>query len=163
MISASVSDYDVKSFRGSWKTCLHLVRGGRNAGECSNEPLVYADAPQEDAFIQELVVIVQQDRRVVYWGKSNSRNTNLKAIIKPITWLRTGGMRQTERFLLTALIKRLSVAAGKISFSRVIFLQLENNQRLCIYDASYSFWTLLCQNCSCIEEPDLVQQRSRML
>lgn len=134
MISASVSDYNVKSVTESWKTCLHLVR---NAGECGDEPLVYADAPQEDAFVQEFVVVVQQDWRAVYWGKSNSRNTNLKAIIKPITWLRSVGMRQTEGFLLTALIKRLSVAAGKISFSRVIFLQLENNKRLWIYDASY--------------------------
>lgn len=114
-------------------------------------------------FVQELVVIVQEDWRVVYRGKSNSRDANLKARIKPITWLRTGRMSQTEGFLLTALIKRLSVAAGKISFSRVIFLQLENNRRPWIYDATYSFGKLLSQNCTGIEEPDLAQQRSRML
>lgn len=163
MISASILDCNGKSFRGSWKTFLHLPGRGRNTGEHGNEPLVYADAPQEDAFVQELIVIVQQDRRAVYRGKSNSRNTNLKARIKPITWLRTLGGQQTEWFLLTALIKRLSVAAGKISFSRVIFLQLENNRRLWNYDATYNFWKVLSQNCTCIEEPDLVQQRSRML
>lgn len=70
--------------------CLHLVRRGRNAGQRGDESLVYADAPQEDAFVQELVVVVQQDRRAVYWGKSNGRNTNLRAIIQPVRWLRTG-------------------------------------------------------------------------
>lgn len=127
--SASISDYGVKSFRGSWKTCLRLVRRGGDAGERGDEPLVYADAPQEDAFVQKLVVVVQQDRRAVYGGKPNSRYTDLKAVIEPITRLQTGGM-QSEQCLLTALIKRLSVAAGKISFSRVKFLQLENIKRL---------------------------------
>lgn len=158
MISASDSDYDVKSFKASWTTHLHLVGRGRNAGERGDEALVYADAPQEDAFVQELVVIMQQDRREVYRRKPNSRNANLKARIKPITRLRTGGMRQNEWFLLTALMKRLSVAAGKISFSRDIFLHLENNKRLWISNASYSLWTLLSQNCTHIEEPDQVQQ-----
>lgn len=136
VISAYVLDYAVKLFRRTWKTCLHLVRRGRNAGKCGDEPLIYADASQEDPLVEELIVIVQQDRRVVHWRKSNSRNANLKVIIKCTTWLRMGGMGQTELFLLTALMKRLSVAAGKISFSRVIFLQLENNKKLWIYDAS---------------------------
>lgn len=65
--------------------CLRLARTGGNAGERSDEPLVYADAPQEDSFIQELVVVVQQDRRAVYGGKSDRRDANLKAIIKPLT------------------------------------------------------------------------------
>lgn len=163
VISARVSDYDVKSFRGSWRTCLHLVGRGRNAGERGDEPLVYADAPQEDAFVQELVVIVQQDRRAIYRGKSNSRNTNLRAIIKPVRWLRSGGMRHTEGFLLTALMKRLSVAAGKISFSRVMFLQVGKQHEAldlrCRFTASEHYYP---KTAHMFEEPDLVQQRSRM-
>lgn len=75
--------------RGSGKTRLHLIGRGRDAGERGDEPLVYADAPQEDAFVQKLVVVVQQDGRAVDGGKPNSGYTNLKALIKPMTWLRT--------------------------------------------------------------------------
>lgn len=91
---------------------------------------------------------MQQDRRAVHRGKSDGRDANLKAMTGPITWLKAEGMRQIGPFgwfVLTALMKRLSVAAGKISFSRVTFLQLENNN--CLSGAGYSFGTSSSQSC----------------
>lgn len=115
---------------------LGFTGTGRNAGQLGNQPLVYADAPQEDLLVQELVVVMQQDRRAVHRGKSDGRDANLKAVTKPITWHKTEGLIQIGPFgwfVLTALMKRLSVAAGKISFSRVTFLPLENNKWLCFW------------------------------
>lgn len=60
------------------KTCLSLIRTGRNAGESRDEPLEYIDAFQEDLLIQELVVIVQQDWRPVHRGKANRWDTHLQ-------------------------------------------------------------------------------------
>lgn len=115
------------------KMCLSLIRTGRNAGKIWYEPLIYTDAFQEDLLIQELVVVVQEDRRPVHWGKADCRDAHLEAINITIMWHRTKGMgkllfnnvvQQNEwRLVLTARINRLSVAAGNISFSRVIFLQ----------------------------------------
>lgn len=117
-------------------THLRFTGTGRNAGQLGDQPLVDADAPQEDLLVQELVVVVQQDRRVVHRGKSDGRDANLKAMTQLITWHKTEGLRQIGPFgwfVLTALMKRLSVAAGKISFSRVTFLPLEKNKWLCFW------------------------------
>lgn len=59
------------------RACLGLIRKGRNAGKSWDEPLVYADAFQEDLLIQILVVIVQQDWSPVHWGKADGRDTHL--------------------------------------------------------------------------------------
>lgn len=127
-------------------THLRFTGTGRNTGQLGDQPLVYADAPQEDLLVQELVVVMQQDRRVVHRGKSNSRDANLEAMTEPIRWHITKGLQQIGPFgwfVLTALMKRLSVAAGKISFSRVTFLQITN---VFVSDVGYRFWTLSSQS-----------------
>lgn len=67
------------------KTCLSLIRTGRNTGNSGDDPLEHADAFQEDLLIQILVVIVQQDWRPVHWGKADSRDSHLDATDKPVT------------------------------------------------------------------------------
>lgn len=134
---------------------LRFTGTGRNAGQLGDQPLVYADAPQEDLLVQELVVVMQQDGRVVHGGKSDGRDANLKTMTKPITWHKTEGLQQigpSGWFVLTARMKRLSVAAGKISFFRVTFLPLENNKWLC-------FWCRL-QFLTIIISKHTIQQRS---
>lgn len=62
------------------RACLSLIRKRRNVGKSWDEPLVHADAFQEDLLIQILVVIMQQDWCPVHWGKANSRDTHLESL-----------------------------------------------------------------------------------
>lgn len=60
------------------RACLSLIRKDRNIGESRDEPLIHADAFQEDLLVQILVVIVQQDWCPVHWRKADSRDTHLE-------------------------------------------------------------------------------------
>lgn len=60
------------------KSGLSLIGTGRDAGESRDEPLVHGDASQEDLLVQELVVVVQQDGRLVHGGKADGRDAHLE-------------------------------------------------------------------------------------
>lgn len=57
---------------------LSLIGTGGDAGEGWDEPLIHTDSLQENTLVQELVVVVEQDRSPVHRGEPDSWEPNLQ-------------------------------------------------------------------------------------
>ena len=58
-----------------WKSLLVLSRQARKIGNHVNEDV---DALEEDGLVDELVVVVEEDRGAVEGGETNGRHPNLR-------------------------------------------------------------------------------------
>ena len=59
---------------------FHHIRSYSDLCDVSNDVNKDVDASEEDGLVEELVVVVEENRGVVHWGEPNGGDTNLGII-----------------------------------------------------------------------------------